>query len=75
MPRATRLVTRPGTAPTSRPSLAACSAVISEPEGCAASTTTVIVPSAAMIRLRFGKQPGPGTVPGGISETTAPDAR
>ena len=48
--------------------------MISDPDGSAASTTTVIAPSAAMIRLRLGKHPGPGFVPGGTSETTAPAA-
>jgi hypothetical protein len=48
--------------------------VISDPDGCAASTTIVIAASAAMIRLRLGKHPGPGAVPEATSEMTAPFA-
>ena len=45
---------------------------MSAPERSAASTTTVIAASAAMIRLRAGKHQRHGGVPGGSSETTAP---
>ena len=48
-------MTGPGTAPTARPSSAAKSAVVSEPERSVAWTTTVAAPSAAMIRLRATK--------------------
>ena len=47
-------------------------AVISEPERSRASTTTVIAPSAAMIRLRAGKVHRRGRVPGGSSPITGP---
>ena len=62
----------PGTANTSRPCSAAIRAVISEPERCAASTTTT--PSAApeIRRLRRGKSRARGTWPSGISEIAAP---
>ena len=58
----------PGTANTSRPCSAAIRAVISDPERCAASTTTT--PSAApeISRLRRGKSCARGTWPSGISE-------
>ena len=46
--------------------------MISEPERAAASTTTVIPASAAMIRLRAGKVQRHGVDPGGSSESTAP---
>ena len=65
-------MTGPGTAPRSRPRSAARSAVISEPERSAASTTTVIPASAAMIRLRAGKVQRQAPVPGGSSERTRP---
>ena len=45
----------PGTAPTARPSSAAKSAVVSEPERSVAWTTRVAAPSAAMMRLRAMK--------------------
>ena len=65
----------PGTANTSRPCSAAIRAVISDPERCAASTTTT--PSAApeISRLRRGKSRARGTCPSGISEIAAPPAR
>ena len=56
-------------------SSSAAVAVISEPEGCAASTTTVIAPRAAMILLRLGNAPRSGRWPGGASEITAPRRR
>ena len=71
-PAEAREVTGPGTAPRSRPRSAARSAVISEPERAAASTTTVIPASAAMIRLRAGKVQRQGAAPGGNSEMTRP---
>ena len=55
VPADSRLVTGPGTAPTARPSSAAKSAVVSEPERSVAWTTTVAAPSAAMMRLRAMK--------------------
>ena len=55
VPADSRLVTWPGTAPTARPSSAAKSAVVSEPERSVAWTTTVAAPSAAMMRLRAMK--------------------
>ena len=45
--------------------------MISEPERAAASTTTVIPASAAMIRLRAGKVQRQGVAPGGSSEITS----
>ena len=63
---------RPGTAPTSRLSSVAISAVISEPDRSRASTTTVIRLSAAMIRLRAGKVQRRAVVPGGSSAITTP---
>ena len=62
----------PGTANTSRPCSLAIRAVISEPERCAASTTTT--PSAApeISRLRRGKSRARGSWPSGISEIAAP---
>ena len=65
-------MTGPGTAPTGRPSCAAKSAVVSEPERSVASTTTVAAASPAMIRLRATKHQRYGVKPGGSSETTAP---
>ena len=55
MPAAKRDVTGPGTAPTGRPSWAAKSAVVSEPDRSVASTTTVSAASAAISRLRATK--------------------
>ena len=72
MPAAWRHVMRPGTAATVRPSSAAKSAVVSEPERSAASTITVTRESAAMIRLRATKHQRSGPKPGGSSETTQP---
>ena len=46
--------------------------MISEPERSAASTTTVIPESAAMIRLRAGKVQRQAPLPGGSSERTRP---
>ena len=46
--------------------------MISDPERCLASTTTVIADSAAMIRLRAGKVQRLGVVPGGSSLSTSP---
>ena len=46
--------------------------MISDPDRVAASTTTVIVESAAMMRLRAGKHQRWPVKPGGISDTTAP---
>ena len=46
--------------------------MISEPERCAASTTTVIPASAAITRLRAGKDQRQAPVPGGSSERTRP---
>ena len=48
-------MTGPGTAAITRPRSVARSAVISDPDLVAASTTIVIVESAAMMRLRAGK--------------------
>ena len=48
--------------------------MISDPDFVAASTTIVIVESAAMIRLRAGKHQRCAVNPGGISDTTAPAA-
>src|ERR671916_324775 len=70
VPRATREVTRPGTAATDLPRSRAKSVVIRLPLGSAASTTTVIRASPAMIRLRAGKLHLNGGVPGGSSERT-----
>ena len=72
MPSDRRVVTGPGTAPTVRPSSAAKSAVVSEPERSVACTTTVAAPSAAMIRLRATKHQRCVSAPGGSSEITAP---
>ena len=65
-------MTGPGTAATTRPRSLARSAVISDPDRVAASTTIVTVASAAMIRLRAGKHQRWPVNPGGISDTTAP---
>ena len=62
----------PGTAITSRPSSAACRAVISEPLRRAASTTRVPRESAAIIRLRRGKLARTGALPRGCSLSTSP---
>ena len=70
VPLEKREVTGPGTAPTGRPSWAAKSAVVSEPERSVASTTTVAAASPAMIRLRATKHQRYGVKPGGSSETT-----
>ena len=72
VPAERHAVTGPGTAPTSRPMSAAISAVMSEPERRAASTTIVMCASAAMIRLRAGKHQRIATNPGGSSPTTQP---
>ncbi len=48
--------------------------MISEPERSAASTTTVIPDSAAMIRLRAGKVQRQAPLPGGSSERTRPSS-
>src|SRR5690606_34216036 len=65
-------VTGPGTAPTGRESSAARTAVLSDPERHAASTTTVAPATAAIRRLRSRNRTRLGTEPGGTSETTAP---
>ena len=49
--------------------------MISEPERVAASTTTVIPVSAAMIRLRAGKVQRQGVAPGGSSEIARPSSQ
>ena len=72
MPAEKRDVIGPGTASTGRPSCAAKSAVVSEPDRSAASTTTVSAASAAMIRLRATKHQRNAANPGGSSETTHP---
>ena len=72
VPALRRDVTSPGTAPTARPSSAAKSAVVSEPERSVAWTTTVAALSAAMMRLRATKHQRWASAPGGISEITAP---
>ena len=54
------------------PDVGAISAVMSEPERRAASTTIVMCASAAMIRLRAGKHQRSATNPGGSSPTTQP---
>ncbi len=72
VPADSRDVTGPGTAPTARPSSAAKSAVVSEPERSVAWTTTVAAPSAAMMRLRAMKHQRWPSAPGGSSEITAP---
>ena len=48
--------------------------MIKDPDFVAASTTIVIVESAAMMRLRAGKHHRCAVKPGGISDTTAPAA-
>ena len=48
--------------------------MIRDPDFVAASTTIVIVESAAMMRLRAGKHQRWAVKPGGISDTTAPAA-
>ena len=53
----------------------AISAVISDPDRSAASTTTVIPPSAAISRLRAGNIQRKVGEPGGSSETTRPASR
>jgi hypothetical protein len=73
-PAERQVVTGPGTAPTSRPRSAANSAVMSEPERSAASTTTVMCASAAISRLRAGNAQRCGPRPGGSSETTQPSS-
>ena len=75
VPRATLDVIRPGTAATQRPRSLANSAVMRLPLGSAASTTSVIRASPAMMRLRAGKLHRYGSVPGGSSESTSPSAR
>ena len=74
MPAAILAVIRPGTAPTALPRSRANSAVMSDPDGSAASTSTTMSASPAMIRLRAGKLHLNGRLPGGISETIAPRA-
>ena len=74
VPAEKREVTGPGTAATGRPSCAAKSAVVSEPERSAASTTTVSAASPAMIRLRATKFQRKAANPGGSSDTTHPRA-
>ncbi len=59
----------------SRPRSAARSVVINDPERTAASTTTVIPASAAMIRLRAGNVHLQGVAPGGNSEITRPSSQ
>ena len=67
-------LTGPGTAPTPRPQSPAISAVISDPERSAASTTIVISASAAISRLRAGKHPAEdGGVGSGSSLSTSPE--
>ncbi len=73
MPWAMLAVIRPGTAATVRPRSRANSAVIRLPLGSAASTTTVMRASPAMIRFRAGKLQRCAPVPGGSSESTSPD--
>ncbi len=62
----------PGIAKTSRPASRAWRAVISEPEGSAASTTSVPRASPAMMRLRCGKFGASGGVPSGNSLSSRP---
>ena len=62
----------PGTAKTSRPCSAAMRAVISEPDRCAASTTTTPIAAPEIRRLRRGKSRASGTCPIGISEIAPP---
>ncbi len=71
-PAASGAVTRPGTAPTSRPRSSAKAAVISEPDRTPASTTTTTSARPAISRLRAGKVQRRARIPGGNSETTAP---
>ena len=75
MPEERHEVTGPGTAPTCRPASSAISAVISEPERSAASTTTVIPASAAITRFRAGNIQRKVGAPGGSSDSTRPSAR
>ena len=66
----------PGTAPTSRPSSTPISAVISEPERSAASTTTVICAERRHDPVAGREAPsGTASRPGGSSETTSRRAR
>ena len=62
----------PGTAKTSRPCSAAMRAVMSDPERCAASTTTTPSATPEISRLRRGKSRARGPCPRGISEIAAP---
>src|SRR5215472_9903745 len=71
-PTLCRLVTGPGTAITSRPSSPANPTVMSAPLRSAASTTTTPRESPAITRLRAGKCPASGRVPGANWEMTAP---
>ena len=64
----------PGTANTSRPWSRAAWAVISAPERTGASTTSAARLSPLMMRLRTGKCPGRGSVPGGYSDSSTPVA-
>ena len=68
-------MTGPGTAPTVRPHSIAISAVISDPDRSAASTTTVTPAIAAINRLRAGNIQRNVGEPGGSSEITAPFER
>ena len=72
VPAEKRDVTGPGTARTGRPNCVAKSAVVSEPDRSAASTTTVSAASAAIRRLRATKHQRNAVNPGGSSETTQP---
>ena len=75
MPFAVVHVMRPGTAATVRPISAPKSAVVSEPDRSAASTTTTTWASAAIRRLRATNAQRWMPKPGGISDTTAPADR
>ena len=69
------LVTRPGTANTSRLTAKAWSAVIIDPLPSAPSTTTTARASAATIRFRAGKRKGSARVPGGYSLRSVASSR
>ena len=65
--------TVPGTAKTSLSWSSAIEAVIIAPPSSSDSTTTVPRERPLMILFRLGKFPCSGPVPGGYSETTAPE--
>ena len=73
-PRLEAALMGPGTANTSLPCSSAVLAVISAPLFSGASTTTTARLRPLMMRLRTGKWPPRGSVPGGYSDNSTPVA-